>query len=175
MKLKKCPICDMPNEFEASECSECGHVFASDHGQLDRNEIIELFQKEKSKYKDKLKDKLKYEKQREFFSLKNLMGYYIVNFLSILGLILLVEKFSESIDRVLFCFAESIYLTRLNLFQFQGKYFAIKFGLIIILFQLFYNFLLLKKVDRKYVLVIFNLLIILGLVAFVTSLHIMQS
>jgi len=169
MKLKKCPICEMPNDAEACNCEECGHEFNVDLSHLTREEVKALFLKERNKYNYKLQDKLKEERQREFYSLQHLFGYYVVNILAIMGIIMLLNRFGLKVDAFLYSIANSLKLMNRSFSYFQAHFYTIKYALIIIVFQIFFNMLQLRKIDKKIVLAIFNILIVVGLASFAIS------
>jgi hypothetical protein len=174
MNLRKCPICEMPNDADCECCEECGHDFTADLTGLTRDEITAIFQKERFKYQGKLKIKAKEEHQREFYSLQHLFGYYVVNILAIMGIIMLLNRFGYKIDDFFHSIAHALRLTKESAGFFRANYYTIKYGIFIVIFQLFFNMFQLRKIDKKIVLVIFNVLIVIGLASFAISYKLMM-
>lgn len=175
MNLKKCPICEMPNDAEATFCEECGHKFDVDLSHLTREEIKHLFFQERNKYSKKLESKLKEERQREFYSLQHLFGYYVVNILAIMGIIMLLNRFGLKIDAFLYSIVNSLKLLNRSFSYFQANYYTIKYGIFIVIFQFFFNMLQLRKIEKKGVLAIFNILVVVGLASFAVSYKLMMK
>jgi hypothetical protein len=175
MNLKKCPICEMPNDAESFRCEECGHEFDMDLSNLTRDEVTAIFQKERAKYRSTIQEKVKEEHHRELYSIWHLSGYYVINILAIMGIIMLLNRFGFKIDILLHSVAVFFKATLLPLNHFAVRYYTIKYAIAIILFQFFFNMLQLRNVDKKIVLVIFNFLVILGLASFAISYKLMMS